>query len=402
MTPIKGPDERTADAIVLGGGPSGCTLATLLARAGWDVLVVDRHETPLRAVGESLLPFGNRVLERIGISMDGFMRKDAAVFHQDGRSVRFPFNEAVRTTWDHAHQVLRDDFDQRFRDQATDAGVRSLYTTVRDVDLPGQVHTAAGTIEAPWIFDCMGRGQFIARRLGLRELHPQLKNAAIVAHHRGIHHPPPAKTGDVSVCVFEHGWWWFIPFSDGTTSVGVVMTPGFDGGDDRWQAALDAAPDALRFLEGSERLEPIRGVQDFTGIATRYHGDGWALVGDAASFLDPVFSSGIILGLESAARLADLLIETGGTAQALDAWEAHLRKATVAFEETVKAFYDGTFMAAAFCPPELQREQYRRGIISLLAGDVFDPGNPTPHAIAPRFGTLAKMVAALEERRATR
>ena len=397
MTPTSPASSLSADAVVMGAGPVGCTLATLLARAGRDVLLIERNEVPPATVGESLLPFGNRVLERMGISTEGFLRKDGAVFFQDDKAVRFPFNEAARTDWDHAHQVQRDVFDQRFRDAAEAAGARFRLATVTDVELPGTVHTTTGTCQAPWVFDCLGRGQFLSRKLGLRTLHPDLRNAALTAHYRGINHLDPARPGDISVCVIEGGWWWFIPFADGTTSVGVVTTPGFTGTGDRWDAALAMSPEARRFLDGAEQLEPRRGVQDFTGIATAYHGPGWALVGDAASFLDPVFSSGVILGLESAARLADLLIENGGTTAALDSWEAHLRKANKAFEETVKAFYAGTFMQAAFCPTELQRADYRKGIISLLAGDVFAPGNPLPHAIAPRFGTLAKMVAHLEK-----
>ncbi len=399
MTTETTPKTHRADAVVLGGGPVGCTLATLLAQAGWDVLVVERDEHPLRGVGESLLPFGNRVLALLGISMEGFLRKDGAVFFEQGRTVRFPFADAARTDWDHAHQVQRDVFDQRFRDKAREAGARWLQARVTGVALPGRALTTAGAVEASWVFDCMGRGQFLSRKLGLRTLHPELKNAALTAHYRGIQHLPPAVPGDISVCVFEGGWWWFIPFADGTTSVGVVMTPAFDAAGDRWEAALEASPEARAFLEGAEQLEPRRGVQDFTGLASRYHGEGWALVGDAASFLDPVFSSGVILGLESAARLASVLVETGGTPEALDAWEQHLRKATRAFDETVKAFYAGTFLATAFCPQELQKEEYRRGIISLLAGDVFEPGNPIPHAIAPRFATLAKMVATLDRPR---
>lgn len=392
------PDNHTADAVVLGGGPTGCTLSTLLARAGWDVVVVERNEHPPRGVGESLLPFGNRVLELIGVSTDGFLRKDGAVFFQDGSTVRFPFADAARTPWDHAHQVQRDVFDTRFREKAREAGVRWVQATVTGVDLPGQAHTSAGTFSAPWVFDCMGRGQFLSRKLGLRTLHPSLRNVALTAHYKNVDHLPPAVPGDISVCVFEGGWWWFIPFADGSTSVGAVMTPAFDGGTDRWQAALDASPEARRFLAGATPLEDRRGVQDFTGLASSYHGEGYALVGDAASFLDPVFSSGVILGLESAASLADALLDQGGTPEALDAWERHLRKATRAFDETVKAFYAGSFMATAFCPTELQREDYRRGIVSLLAGDVFAPGNPIPHAVAPRFGTLAKMVATLGDR----
>jgi flavin-dependent dehydrogenase len=393
---------QSADAIVLGGGPVGCTLATLLARSGWDVLLVERNPVTIPTVGESLLPFGNRVLEIMGISLAGFLRKDAAVFFQDGRSVRFPFNQATRTPWDHAHQVPRADFDQRFRQKATEAGVRWHYATVTGIDLPGQVHTSRGSCRAPWILDCLGRGQFVARKLGIRSVHPKLRNLALARPHRGVRHLEPSSGGDVSVCIFPGGWWWFIPFADGTTSVGVVLTPAFKAVGDRWAAALAVSPEAQRFLQDAEPLEPQIGVQDFSGQASDYHGDGWALVGDAACFIDPVFSSGIILGLEAAERLSRVLTEKAGEPSALNAWEQHLRKATKAFEASVIAFYDGTFMEAAFCPEELQREDYRRGIISLLAGDLFEPGNPLPHAIAPRFGTLAKMVAALERRQAKR
>jgi len=391
MTPREGP---SAEWVVLGGGPTGCTFASLMARRGHDVLIVDRSSIPPAGVGESLLPFGNRVLEQMGIDMSGFIRKDGAVFTRNGEATRFAFAEAARTTWDHAHQVPRDAFDAQFRRIARDAGVRFHIATVRKVDFEEArvtLHTSAGLVHGNTVVDAGGRHQLLARQLGLRDLHPTLRNAAITAHYRDVHRFAPAQLGDITICEFDGGWFWFIPFADGRTSVGLVMAPGCGLKGDRWTAALGRCPDAQRRLVDATAVSKHYGLQDFTAYARAFHGERWFLLGDAAMFLDPVFSSGVLLCLECASTLVDTLHGEahGGD---LNAWEASLREVAATFERAIVAWYTGDFLDVAFVPEELKVDRFRKGITSLLAGDLFAKGNNLPRRISRNLVPLAERV----------
>jgi flavin-dependent dehydrogenase len=375
------------EIVVLGAGPTGCTAATLLARAGHDVLVVDPDPEPRKVVGESLLPAGNRVLELLGVSMDGFQVKRGAIFTRDGSASRVDFSEANEVRWPTAHQVPRHLFDRRLRACMQEAGARRLVARATGASLPGRLETDAGPVRADWILDAAGRSMFLARHLGDRHTHPVLRNAAVVRYYRDVRPLPPYEEGDIAIAAFRGGWFWFIPFRGGEWSVGLVTTADARLEGDRWEAALDRSADARARLEGASLVGGSRGVQDFTARAGRFHGEGWALLGDAALFLDPVFSSGVLLGLESAARFVDHF--RAGT---LAAYEAELRAAAALLEKVVLAFYDGTFLDVILAPRERQPDRYRGAIIALLAGNVFDRVHPDALAITERFPQVARFL----------
>nr|MBA2321378.1 tryptophan 7-halogenase [Deltaproteobacteria bacterium] len=225
-----------ADIAICGGGPSGSALAALLAKAGRDVLVIERNAEPVFSVGESLLPFGNRVLEAIGVRMDGFQRKEGAVFTDGDRTTRVAFAEAARPTWTFAHQVPRADFDGRVRRAAIGAGARFVTATVEALAPPCAV-TDRGIVRANRVIDAMGREGRLSKQLGQRRYHPQLRNAARTLWYRDVRSFPPEVPGDIVISCFEGGWFWLIPFADGVTSVGSVTTKesGIRGD---WDAAL--------------------------------------------------------------------------------------------------------------------------------------------------------------------
>lgn len=181
-----------------------------------------------------------------------------------------------------------------------------------------------------------------------------------------------------------------IPFADGNASVGVVTTPEGPRGPDRWEQALERCDAARHRLEGAERLEPFRGLSDFTTRSERFFGDGWVLAGDAAAFLDPVFSTGVCLGMNGGRRLAKDLL----AGNPLSEYERYCRRGVDGLEPLVLAFYQGHFLPVAFLPPHQQPEHIRRAIISALAGDVFDENFDTPRRFALLLPKLAQMVAA--------
>lgn len=174
-----------ATCVILGAGPTGTTIGTLLARGGADVLLLDQAPVPAGVVGESLIPMTADVIHELGLNMEGFLVKRGAVFTRGDQEVRFSFDSALRDSPPYAWQVPRADFDARMRQMAVDAGCRILHVRVTDVDLPGTVHTDQGTVACQTFIDAGGRNQFLARRLGIRSSHPPLRNAAQVAWHRG-------------------------------------------------------------------------------------------------------------------------------------------------------------------------------------------------------------------------
>jgi len=171
-----------AKYVILGAGPTGCTAATFLARAGQDVLIVERNATPVVAVGESLIPLAGDVLADLGVDMSGFLVKRGAVFTRgDDEFTRFDFSEAARDRYPYAWQCPRAQLDARLRDVALAAGVRFVTAKVRGFDLPGQVQTDQGTLRAETVVDAGGRGQLLARQLGIQTTYPELRNAVRTA-----------------------------------------------------------------------------------------------------------------------------------------------------------------------------------------------------------------------------
>lgn len=381
------------DFAIIGAGPTGCALGAYLARRGARVTLVESVERPESVVGESMLPGSTLVFEELGLDLSGFLVKPGAVFSQGGEAVRFDFSEAESARYTHAWQVQREVFDLRWRDVARREGCAIVYAEARDVDLPARtLRTSAGDITAGRIIDAGGRAMWLSRKLGLRVGDARLRNAAVGTRMRGVKQLPPETPGDINICCIPGGWIWIIPFGDGVASVGAVMSPSCEitgTAEERLKAAIAMSPDASARLAGAERVQPLRGLQDFTATSTTFHGDGFALCGDAATFIDPVFSSGVLLGLYGARQLAAAL--DGGD---LDAWQAEYREGAAVFRKVIDHWYAGDFMDVALAPREVQKPYYRTGIVSLLAGDVYNPTRRTPREMAERMGELAGMVRA--------
>jgi flavin-dependent dehydrogenase len=384
----------SADIIIIGAGPTGCALGAYLARRGAQVRLVDAVPKPEGVVGESMLPCSGLVFEELGFDLSGFAVKRGAVFCQDGQAVRFDFGEAESPRWSHSYQVQREIFDARWRELAAAAGCQFTWARAERVTLPGVLHTDAGDLRGGFIVDAGGRGMWMSRHLGLRVGDPRLRNAAVGTRCTRVRQVPPDQEGDITICCIAGGWIWIIPFGGGLASVGVVTTPAspFSGltAEQRFTGAIASSQDATARLSGATRIFPFRGLQDFTATSTAFSGPGFALCGDAATFIDPVFSSGVLLGLHGARQLAAAI--DGGD---LAAWEREYGDGAGIFRKVIDHWYAGDFMTVALCPPELQRPAYRQGIVSLLAGDVYDPARRSPQIMAEKMPVLAKAVRSL-------
>lgn len=310
-----------ADVVVIGGGPGGSTAATMLARKGWQVLLLEREHFPREHVGESLLPATLPVLEELGVlpavQAAGFLPKQGAtmVWGKNPDPWSWYFRE-TNQRYPHAYQVWRPDFDQLLLENSRSHGVdvREGYQVVDihfdDGRTSGVRYTTAdgatGEAEARWIVDASGQGALIGRKLDLRRWDPFFRNLAVYGYFSGAERLPEPDSGNIFIESYEHGWFWHIPLHTGWMSVGVVVdsTIGQEGisrvGPEQFiREQIPQAPHTARMLAQAELVSGPFVVKDWSYVSDDVVGDGYILVGDAACFVDPLFSSGVHLACMS-------------------------------------------------------------------------------------------------------
>jgi flavin-dependent dehydrogenase len=395
--------ERTWDAVVIGGGPAGATAATLLAERGRSVLLLEKAPGPQLKVGESLMPATYWTLERLGMlermRASAFPRKYSVQFFSRGGRASAPFYffetdaEESSQTW----QVLRSDFDRLLLENAAEKGVEVRFgSPVEAVRFDGEGDAAhavgvraaldggeARDVDARVVIDASGQRALISRSLGLKDDDPRLRHAAYWSHFRGARRDPGIDEGATLVLRTEspRNWFWFIPLPGERTSVGVVgpvedlvgAGPG-KGGDPEavFARELGRCPALGERLAGAERLMPVRVARDYSYLSRQVGGNGWVLAGDAFGFLDPLYSSGVFLALESGAMAADSVadaLDAGDlSADRLGAHGERYADGIRAIRRLVYAFYDPEFSFGRF----LDRfPEQRPGIVDLLTGNVF-------------------------------
>ena len=230
--------------------------------------------------------------------------------------------------------------------------------------------------------DASGQGAFLSSKLGTRTFDKKLKRAALFAHYEGIRWPEGHREGDILLPIDQGVWYWVIPFSDSTASVGAVFEPSLaqESGartlEERFDWLIARSPRMPALLEGSRRESKVFGISDYSTNSGKMAGDGFVLIGDAAAFLDPVFSTGVFLALatgERAALAVDRALARHGRLDAKDLvrYERDSRKLFTRFRRFVYNFYDPVFLEA-FCTPN-PPESMRKAVTTVLAGGVQDP-----------------------------
>jgi flavin-dependent dehydrogenase len=402
------PDQ--CDVVVIGAGPAGSSAAALLHRAGHNTLILERETFPRFVIGESLLPRCMDLLDEAGllsvVQARGYLKKRGALFLNGDRRSSFDFGDQFTKGWDHAFQVPRADFDATLADAVEGMGVPIFYRhTVSACDFSHapnvEVRDEAGQshrISCRFVIDASGYGRVLPRLLGLEEPSNQALRQAIFTHVRGDRRPAGAEEGRIWVCMHPEGAWiWIIPFSNNITSVGVVGTPEFFAkypGDPGQQlrAIVAGDPNAAPRLAAVEFEFDVATLRGYSVAVKQVFGRGYCLVGNATEFLDPVFSSGVTLALESANRGAKTLIrELAG--EDVD-WQVdyadYMMRGIDTFRTYVNGWYDGSVPRVFFS--ENTNPDVRRQICSVLSGYVWDLDNPCVRQHARRLAQLDRIL----------
>ena len=377
------------DVVIVGAGPAGSTAANLLAQAGVRALTLEKEVFPRFHIGESLLPIDLPIFARLGVVMDPrrYQYKQGAEFidERTGESAFFSFAEGLPGTPSHAWQVERADFDHFLARTAEAHGAEIRYgervTAIDPAADRVRVTTERGVHEARYLLDCTGQDAFLAKTTRtVAPLH-ELGRASLFCHFDQLRPEvieELAPQGNIKVLIVEDGWHWLIPLVGGRLSVGLVKWRGkLD------EAALDAALAAsplIQRLTAGARRGPTRTIANWSYKNTQLAGPRWACIGDAAAFLDPVFSSGVSLAMLGAERAGDLLVPALAAGAESDPhlmapWAAHMQPAYDAFEQLIRRFYHTRMVHHLFFAAEPD-PALRRGLISVLAGDVWRRDNP--------------------------
>lgn len=375
------------DIIVIGGGPAGSTAATLLARKGFSVLLLERDRFPRFQIGESLLPYNNDLFDRLGVTdqlvTGDFQPKYGATFVTGDGSVGydFRFERTLPPEYHRAFQVKREHFDDVLLRNAVSTGVEVRQATaVTAVSLDGSaavVETAGGARhEARFIVDASGHGSVVGARVGNKSDVATLKKIAFFAHYRGVPRPKGREAGNTVIVVIRNAWFWLIPVSDDLMSVGLVVDRDhFVQSDlqpeEMLKATIAATPWVAQRMKDAEPVTRVYARKDFSYRMKNIAGENYVLVGDAAGFLDPIFSTGVFLAMKSADIAADAVEAKlrHGSMRPLRRYERSMTGALGKYFRFISNFYRREFLEVFLQPSS--KLGLLPVIIGILAGDVF-------------------------------
>ena len=390
------PSPTSYDVIVAGGGPAGSTTASYLRKHGRSVLVLEKEQFPRFHIGESLLPCCGEIWDELELKDEmarRFIVKPGARFihNESGAEYTYYFAYAIRPDHPFAYEVQRGEFDQMLLDNSARLGAEVRYlTAVRDVEfLPDRVKVTARpetgadyTVEAQMFVDATGRDTFLGGKFGLKVTDDLVTtNVACFTHYEGCQRQAGSDEGNITIVLFDGGWWWFIPFRGTLTSIGCVLQKDFTrsrrglSSEDMFAAALAETPAMQKLLSGATRVRPVGTTGNWSYRCRQYYGDRFLMVGDAAAFIDPLFSTGVLMAMQGG-RFAASAIHSALRAGDLGAdrfagYQQQAIQGADLFKRLVHEFYGESLRKLLV--HSAAHETTRSAITSLLAGDVYRP-----------------------------
>ena len=417
------------DVAIIGGGPAGSTAAALLTHAGRRVIVFEREKFPRFHIGESLLPFSMKAFTRLGLHEKflraGFMKKFGGeiVGACSETGSKFYFKDGYRSQTDHAYQVPRGDFDKVLLDHAAECGaevheetsVDRVQFSNADVELGIRSKGSSHSIRARYVIDASGRTSVLGRQFQIKKTYDHLQKLSIFAHYDGVWR---AEGIDGTLTVLIRAidrWFWLIPLTAERTSVGVVLDSEIFrrsklSAEEFLDQALAEQPVIAKRMTNARRVSQVYVEADFSYRSARLHGDRWLLAGDAAGFIDPIFSSGVFLAVFSGELAADALNEVldcpRKTKRLFVRYETAVNRAMDVYLRFVNAWYTKEFIEVFLAPRNVLG--LAPAVNAVLGGNV---GNSFPirwrmwlfyflvwvqrhHPIAPRLTLVPKKAEA--------
>lgn len=383
------------DVIVIGAGPAGSTVATLLADAGHSTLLVEREKMPRHHVGESLMPETYWIFERLGIleqlRSSNCVKKFSVQFvtNSGKASQPFYFQEHDPRECSQTWQVRRSEFDHMMFENARAKGAQCVDQT-RVVDIVVDSDRITGVklqvggdepkhISSRVVVDATGQHSLLANRLGLKQVDPDLRKSSIWGHFRGAHRDQGIDEGATVILHTrdKQAWFWYIPLADDIVSVGCVgdtdyLLKGRGKTEEIFAAEVENCPEIASRIAAATLDGQLHAVREFSYSTTEHAGDGWVLVGDAYGFVDPIYSSGVYFALKSGEMAADAI--TAGfakddlSAAQLSSWCNEFEGGVQWVRKLVSAFYTNDFSFGRFMK---QHPQHRGNLTDLLIGRIF-------------------------------
>ena len=420
-------DSSRYDVAIIGGGPAGSTAAALLAQAGRRVILFEREKFPRFHIGESLLPFSMKAFTRLGLhekfSRAGFIKKYGGeiIGACSENGTKFYFKDGYRSQTDHAYQVTRGDFDKVLLDHARESGAHVHEQTAVDgidfshdgIQLGVRSDGSFRSVRARYLVDASGRNSVLGRQFKIKKTYDHLQKLSIFAHYEGVWRRDGID-GTLTVLVRAvDRWFWLIPVTAERTSVGMVLDSetfrkSKVTAEDFLEQALAEQPTIAKRMTNARRVTKVYLEADFSYRSARLYGDRWLLTGDAAGFIDPIFSSGVFLAVFSGEKCADVLnevLDRPRKAKRLFArYERSVNRAMDVYLRFVNAWYTKEFIEVFLAPRNMLG--LAPAVNAVLGGNV---GNSFPirwrmwvfyflvwlqrrHPIAPKLTLIPKQV----------